>query len=60
MKSFSLPLFIAIACSGTLASADCFDADFIKTTLIKVAEWQLQHLPPRCGPPEPFCSPAVK
>jgi rhamnogalacturonyl hydrolase YesR len=55
MKSFSLPLLIAIACSGTLASADssqtdCFDADYIKSTLIKVAEWQLQHLPPRHQP----------
>ncbi len=50
MKIFTLPLLVALLCSGAFASADCFDADFIKTTLIKVSEWQLQHLPPRHQP----------
>ncbi len=39
-----------VSADANSARPDCFDADYIKSTLIKVAEWQLQHLPPRHQP----------
>lgn len=32
------------------APADYFDATYIKSTLVKVSDWQLRHLPPRHQP----------
>lgn len=47
-----IPMKLFLGClAATLASSDVsahdyFDADYIRSTLINVAEWQLQHLPP--------------
>lgn len=45
LGAFALQLHAA-----DVTASDCFDADYIKSTLVKVSQWQLQHLPPKHQP----------